>query len=85
MTDYRTQGIYRDGEFISCSSPKFNEFIPFHYDNIAELKAEIEKVSKKKKFRKVLLKAQKDLEILDPLQEEEIHYELDQILTPSHQ
>lgn len=58
VADHATQSIYRDKEQleIKCSDPAFNNYIAFHFDNIVDLKAEIDRVNKKKD-RKRLQKA----------------------------
>lgn len=43
--DHKTSSIYGvDGDAIECSNPEFDNFTCFHYDNIEELKIEIEKM-----------------------------------------
>lgn len=82
--DHETQGIYRGDEFIGCEDPRFDEFIPFHYTNIAELKAAIDRVKKKKKVKKALRKALKNLPKEDQFDPDD-PLQLDQIQLPSPQ
>lgn len=50
VADHATQSIYRDADQleIKCNDPSFDNYIAFHIDNIAELKAEIDRVNSKK-------------------------------------
>ena len=45
--DHYEQGIYRTktDHFVGCEEPAIDEYICFHHTNIAELKAELDKIN----------------------------------------
>ena len=55
--DHLTETIHdKDGNQIKCMEQAFDDYICFHYDNIAELKAEIERINRVISRKKIKLR-----------------------------